>query len=166
MELTGPKHQSLLRPNLSLLSIMIVAGEASGDIHGASLAQALKRLNPEIECKLFGSGGEEMRAAGVETLVDARDMGIIGVPEIARAIVKLYRAYRTLLSAARSRRPSAIVLIDWPDFNIKLAKRLHRDGFKIIYYISPQVWAWRKYRIRALRRYVDRMIVILPFEEE
>ena len=145
---------------------MIVAGEASGDIHGASLAQALKRLNPEIEYKLFGSGGEEMRAAGVETLVDARDMGIIGVPEIARAIGKLYRAYRTLLNAARSRRPSAIVLIDWPDFNIKLAKRLHRDGFKIIYYISPQVWAWRKYRIRALRRYVDRMIVILPFEEQ
>jgi lipid-A-disaccharide synthase len=145
---------------------MIVAGEASGDIHGASLAQALKRLYPDTHYKLFGSGGEEMRAAGVETLVDARDMGIIGVPEIARAIGKLYRAYRTLLSAARSMRPSAIVLIDWPDFNIKLAKKLHREGFKIIYYISPQVWAWRKYRIRALRRYVDRMIVILPFEEE
>lgn len=145
---------------------MIVAGEASGDIHGASLAQALKRLNPDTQYKLFGSGGEEMRAAGVETLVDARDMGIIGVPEIARAIGKLYRAYRTLLRAARSRRPSAIVLIDWPDFNIKLAKKLHRDGFRIIYYISPQVWAWRKYRIRSLRRYVDRMIVILPFEEE
>ena len=145
---------------------MIVAGEASGDKHGASLAQALKRLNPEIKYELFGSGGEEMRAAGVETLVDARDVGIIGVLEIARAMRKLYRAYRTLISAARSRRPSAIVLIDWPDFNMRLAKKLHSEGFKVIYYISPQVWAWRKYRIRALRRDIDQMLVILPFEEE
>jgi len=145
---------------------MIVAGEASGDKHGASLAQALTRLNPEINYELFGSGGDEMRAAGVETLVDAREVGIIGVVEIARAIGKLYRAYRTLLRAARSRRPSAVVLIDWPDFNMRLARKLHREGFKIIYYISPQVWAWRRYRIRALRRNVDRMLVILPFEEE
>ncbi len=145
---------------------MIVAGEASGDKHGASLARALAQLHPEIKFQLFGSGGEDMRAAGVETLVDAREVGIIGVLEIARAIGKLYRAYRTLLSAARSRRPSAVVLIDWPDFNMRLARKLHREGFKIIYYVSPQVWAWRRYRIRALRRDVDRMLVILPFEEE
>jgi len=166
MERTGPEHESLLNPNSSVLSIMVVAGEASGDKYGASLAEALKRLNPEINYELFGSGGEEMRAAGVDTLVDAREVGIIGVPEVARAIGKLYRAYRTLLSAARSRRPSAVVLIDWPDFNMRLAKKLHREGFKIIYYISPQVWAWRRYRIHALRRDVDRMLVILPFEEE
>ena len=166
MERTGPEHQSLLKPNPSALSIMIVAGEASGDKHGASLAQALMRLNPETKYQLFGSGGEEMRAAGVETLVDVRDVGVMGVPEIARAVGKLYRAYRTLLGAARLRRPTAIVLIDWPDFNIRLARKLHREGFKTIYYISPQVWAWRKYRIRALRRNVDRMLVILPFEEE
>jgi lipid-A-disaccharide synthase len=145
---------------------MIVAGEASGDKHGASLARALKRLLPETDLQLFGSGGGEMRAAGVETLVDAREVAVIGVPEIARAIGKLYRAYRTLLGAARSRRPAAVVLIDWPDFNMRLARKLHREGFKVIYYISPQVWAWRKYRIRALRRDVDRMLVILPFEVE
>lgn len=144
---------------------MIVAGEASGDKHGGSLARAIKRLYPEINFELFGSGGEEMRAAGVETLVDARDVAIIGVPEIARALGKLYRAYRTLIKAARSRRPSVIVLIDWPDFNMRLAKKLHREGLKIVYYVSPQVWAWRKYRVRALRRDVDRMLVILPFEE-
>ena len=166
MERTGQEGQSPPDPHPSVLSIMIVAGEASGDKHGASLAQALTRLNPEVNCKLFGSGGEEMRAARVETLVDAREVGIIGVAEIARAAGKLYRAYRTLLGAARSRRPSAVVLIDWPDFNMRLAKKLHREGFKIIYYISPQVWAWRRYRIRALRRDVDRMLVILPFEEE
>jgi lipid-A-disaccharide synthase len=166
MERTGPEHQSHSNPNSSVLSIMIVAGEASGDKHGASLAEALKRLNPEINYELFGSGGDEMRAAGVETLVDAREVGIIGVPEIARAIGKLYQAYRTLLDAARSRRPSAVVLIDWPDFNMRLARKLHRRGYKIIYYISPQVWAWRRYRVRALRRYVDLMLVILPFEEQ
>src|SRR6185295_9551663 len=153
-------------PKSSTLSLMIVAGEASGDKHGASLVQALIRLNPEITFEMFGSGGEEMRAAGVETLVDAREVAIIGVPEIARAIGKLYRAYRTLLDAARSRRPAAIVLIDWPDFNMRLARKLHREGFKIIYYISPQVWAWRRYRVRALRRDVDRLLVILPFEEQ
>src|SRR6185503_14565104 len=162
------EHTVLQSPNRkpSTLSLMIVAGEASGDKHGASLAQALTRLNPEITFEMFGSGGEEMRAAGVETLVDAREVGIMGVLEIARAMGKLYRAYRTLLDAARSRRPSAVVLIDWPDFNMRLAKTLHREGFKIIYYISPQVWAWRRYRVRALRRDVDRMLVILPFEEE
>src|SRR5437867_3942946 len=166
MERTSPERNSSLNPKSSNLSIMIVAGEASGDKHGASLTQALKRLYPEITFDLFGSGGEGMRAAGVETLVDAREVAIIGVPEIARAIGRLYRAYRTLLNAARSRRPSAVVLIDWPDFNMRLARKLHREGFKIIYYISPQVWAWRRYRIRALRRNVDRMLVILPFEEE
>ena len=166
MERNPPENRSKASSNSSPISIMIVAGEASGDKHGASLARALNRLHPETEFQLFGSGGHEMRAAGVETLVDAREVAVIGVPEIARAIGKLYGAYRTLLGAARRRRPSAVVLIDWPDFNMRLARKLHREGFKIIYYVSPQVWAWRKYRIRALRRDVDRMLVILPFEVE
>ena len=165
MEQTGPEHSSVSNPHTSVLPIMIVAGEASGDRHGAALAIALRQLKPDLEHHLFGAGGEEMRSAGVETLVDARDVAIIGLPEIARALGKLYRAYRTLLNAARSRRPATVVLIDWPDFNMRLAKRLHREGFKVVYYISPQVWAWRKYRVRALRRDVDRMLVILPFEE-
>jgi lipid-A-disaccharide synthase len=150
----------------SPLKILIAAGEASGDKHGAALARSLAELYPEIEFELFGSGGEEMREAGVETLVDAREVAIIGIPEIARALGKLYSAYRKLVSAARSRRPHAVVLIDWPDFNMRLARRLRRDRFKIIYYISPQVWAWRRYRVRAIRRDVDRMLVILPFEED
>lgn len=166
MERTSPERDSGLGSKSTALSIMIVAGEASGDKHGGSLARSLTRLYPEIKFNLFGSGGDEMRAAGVETFVDARDVAIIGVPEVARAIGKLYRAYRTLLSAARARRPSAVVLIDWPDFNMRLARKLHREGLKIIYYVSPQVWAWRGYRVRALRRDVDRMLVILPFEEE
>ncbi|MEW6209350.1 MAG: lipid-A-disaccharide synthase [Acidobacteriota bacterium] len=149
-----------------MTKIMIVAGEASGDRHGAALALALRRLYPETRFEFFGSGGEEMRAAGVETLVDAADVAIIGIPEILRAIGKLYRAYRRLIRAARERRPSAVVLIDWPDFNMRLARNLRREGLRIIYYISPQVWAWRRYRVRALRRDVNQMLVILPFEEE
>ena len=144
---------------------MIVAGEASGDKHGAALARHLVAGNPEIHFELFGSGGEEMRAAGVETLVDVRDVAIIGVAEIVRSLGTLYRAYRRLLAAARQRKPDVVVLIDWPDFNMRVARRLRRDGFKIVYYISPQVWAWRRHRVNALRRDVDRMLVILPFEE-
>ncbi|HEX5732430.1 MAG TPA: lipid-A-disaccharide synthase [Blastocatellia bacterium] len=150
----------------SALRIMVVAGEASGDKHGAALVCALRKIYPNAGFEIFGSGGEEMRSAGVETLVDARETAVIGVPEIARAIGRLYSAYRTLLEAARARRPDTVVLIDWPDFNMRLARRLRREGHKIVYYISPQVWAWRRYRVRALRRDVERMLVILPFEEE
>src|SRR5206468_3273044 len=113
------------------------------DKHGASLANALKDLSRQTALDLFGSGAGEMRAAGVELVVDIHELAVLGVVEVAGAIVKFYRAYRKLLSAARSRRPDAIVLIDWPDFNMRLARKLHREGFKIIYYISPQVWAWR-----------------------
>ncbi len=149
----GQGSDSVLSPRSSVL--MIVAGEASGDRHGAALARSLVRLFPEVKFEMFGAGGEEMRAAGVDTLVDAREVAIIGIPEIIRALGKLYRAYRKLLKAARERRPEGIVLIDWPDFNLRLARRLHREGFKVIYYISPQVWAWRRYRVRAIRRDVQ-----------
>jgi lipid-A-disaccharide synthase len=155
----GASHRNNLR-------IMIVAGEASGDKHGAALARSLSEINADKPAEIFGSGGDEMRAAGVETLIDARDVAVMGVPEIARAIGRFYRAYRTLLSAALSRKPDAVVLIDWPDFNLRFARRLHHYGFKVIYYISPQVWAWRRYRVKAIRRLVDRMLVILPFERE
>jgi len=145
---------------------MIVAGEASGDKHGAALAFALKKLAGSRNVSLFGSGGTEMRAAGVETVVDCRELGIIGIPEILRALPRFYGAYRRLVAAALERRADVVVLIDWPDFNLRLGARLHRNGFKIVYYISPQVWAWRKYRVRAILRLVDQMLVILPFEEE
>src|SRR5580693_10671713 len=105
------------------LRVMIVAGEASGDKHGASLARALSEMTSGVGIEIFGSGGDEMRAAGVETLVDAREVAIMGVPEIAAALGRLYHAYRTLVRAARSRRPDAVVLVDWPDFNLRLARR-------------------------------------------
>lgn len=161
-----PSHLKSVDEVHSTMKLMIVAGEASGERHGAALARSIKRLFPKVDFELFGSGGEEMRAAEVETLVDVRDIGIIGIDEVIRAFGRIYGAYRKLLEAARQRRPSAIVLIDFPDFNMALARRLRREGFKIIYYISPQVWAWRQHRTKALNRDVARMLVILPFEEE
>ena len=148
------------------LSLMMVAGEASGDKHGAKLYAALRKLRPEAKWSAFGSGGEEMRAAGVETLVDVRDVAIMGLLEVARALPKFLRVFRTLRRLARERRPSVVILIDWPEFNLRLAKKLRRDGHRIIYYISPQIWAWRTYRIRAIQRDVEEMLVILPFEKE
>lgn len=145
---------------------MIVAGEASGDKHGAKLAAALRAAMPEAGFEFFGSGGEEMRAAGVETLVDSREVAIMGALEVARALPKFLRVFRRLREAARARKPRLVILIDWPEFNLRLAKRLHRDGHRIVYYISPQIWAWRSYRVNTIRRHVERMLVILPFEKE
>src|SRR5215203_1289193 len=110
------------------LSLMIVAGEASGDGHGAKLVAALRALRPGVEWEFFGAGGEEMRAAGVETLVDAREVAIMGALEVAAALPKFLRVFRRLRAAARERRPRAVVLVDWPEFNLRLARRLKRDG--------------------------------------
>jgi lipid-A-disaccharide synthase len=145
------------------VKLMIVAGEASGDRHAARLVDGLREIVPGVE--VFGSGGEELRARGTELLVDVRDVNLIGVTEVAQGIRRLYAAFRRLSEAAVARRPDAVVLVDWPDFNLRLAKKLRRAGLRVIYYISPQVWAWREYRVRQIRRDVDRMLVIFPFEE-
>lgn len=152
-------------PRLSV-SIMLVAGEASGDKHGAKLAAALKALRPDLEFEFFGAGGDEMRSAGVETLVDAREVAIMGALEVAKALPKFLRVFRRLREAANDRKPDLVVLIDWPEFNLRLAKRLRKDGHRVAYYISPQIWAWRSYRIRGIRRDVEKMLVILPFEQD
>ena len=148
------------------MPLMIVAGEASGDKHGARLVAALRELRPNLEWEFFGSGGDEMRARGVETIVDARDLAIIGVLEVASQLTRFLRAFRSLRAAARARHPRLVILIDWPEFNLRLARRLRRDGQRVAYYISPQIWAWRSYRIRAIKRDIERMFVILPFERD
>ncbi len=148
------------------IKLMIVAGEASGDKHGAKLAAALQALRSDAQFEFFGAGGDEMRAAGVETLVDAREVAIMGALEVAKALPKFLRVFRRLREAAKERNPDLVVLIDWPEFNLRLAKRLRQDGHRVAYYISPQIWAWRSYRIRGIRRDVEKMLVILPFERE
>jgi lipid-A-disaccharide synthase len=148
------------------LRLMIVAGEPSGDAHGASLVQALRDGAPDTDFEFFGSTGELMRNAGVESVVRADDLAIMGIVEVARVFPRFLRAFRQLKAAALARRPDAVILVDWPEFNLRLAKALHRSGLRIIYYISPQVWAWRSYRVRQLRRDVDLLLSILPFEKE
>jgi lipid-A-disaccharide synthase len=148
------------------LSLMIVAGEPSGDAHAASLVRALHEVAPDVPFEFFGSTGPLMRAAGVETVVRADDLAIMGIVEVARVLPRFLRAFRKLKRAAIERKPQAVILVDWPEFNLQLARSLHRQGFRVIYYISPQVWAWRSYRVRKLRRYVDLLLSILPFEKE
>ena len=148
------------------LGLLIVAGEASGDLHGASLVRQLRGLEPDL--RVSGVGGEQMRAAGVELLYDQRHLAVVGITEVLSHLRDLRQAMAVLVDAALQPQVDGIVLIDYPDFNLVLARRVRRrrPDLPIIYYISPQVWAWRRGRLRTIARLVDRMVVILPFEEE
>jgi lipid-A-disaccharide synthase len=146
--------------------ILIVAGEASGDGHAAKLVSALRESSPETEFEFFGAAGPKMREAGVEAIVRSDGLSIVGLAEIGRALPMFLRASNDLRRAARMRKPDAAILVDFPDFNLKLAKTLRKQGLCVIYYISPQLWAWRKYRTSTIRKYVDLMITILPFEKD
>jgi lipid-A-disaccharide synthase len=146
------------------LKIMMVAGEASGDGHGAKVVRELRRLNPSIE--VFGSAGPRMRAEGVEAIIEAETLSIVGVPEIARALPLFLRTFSTLKRAADQQRPDGVVLVDFPEFNLRLAKALTKRGHRVIYYISPQLWAWRSGRRRIIQKNVEKLLTILPFEKE
>ncbi len=146
------------------INLMLVAGEPSGDAHASALATALKTSAGSAELELFGATGPLMRAAGVESAVRSDDLSILGLLEIGRALPKFWTAYETLKQEALERNPDAVVLVDWPDFNFRLARSLHARGLKIIYYISPQLWAWRSHRVRNIQRDVDLLLAILPFE--
>ena len=147
-----------------LSKIWIVAGESSGDLYGAKLACDLKRLNPEAE--IAGMGGVKMREAGVRLLVDSTELGVVGVVEVLGMIFQFIRIMLFLVKKAKEEHPDAVVLVDYPGFNIRLAKRLKKLGIPVIWYISPQVWVWRKSNIPKLARYCTKMMVIFPFEAE
>jgi lipid-A-disaccharide synthase len=146
------------------LSLMIVAGEPSGDAHAAALVRALRDAAPAVHLEFFGATGPLLRAAGVDSVVNSDDLSILGLLEIGRALPKFWRAFKELKHAALERKPDAVILVDWPDFNLRLARSLHRRGLKVIYYISPQLWAWRSHRAKTIQRDVDLMLAILPFE--
>lgn len=143
--------------------ILIITGEASGDVHGANLARALKALDPGVS--LLGVGGARMRAAGVDLVPDVAPVDLIGVVGPA-ALSAIWRRVRTVRRVLKTRSFDAIVLIDNPGLNLHFARCAKRLGHRVIYYITPQLWAWRPQRMRRIRRDVDRAIVILPFEEE
>jgi lipid-A-disaccharide synthase len=150
--------------------ILISAGEASGEFYGAELMQALRRqlsqCSPCSQAEFFGVGGDQMRQAGCELLADAREIAEVGIVEVVKHIPRIYRRFREVVSEARDRRPDAAVLIDFPDFNLRLARELHQLNVPVIYYVSPQLWAWKQRRIERVRKYVREMLVIFPFEEK
>ena len=142
--------------------VMIIAGESSGDLYGSCLAESLKKLCPRI--RLFGLGGQRMRQAGVELLHDNRDMAVVGVSEVISHLGDIVSAFLTLKRKLKEERPDLLVLIDYPDFNLLLARFAKRMGIDIVYYVSPQVWAWREGRVNTIARLVKKIVVLFPFE--
>ncbi len=143
--------------------VLIVAGEASADLHGSHLVKAILKNKPAVE--FWGIGGTNMAEAGVNILVSSSDMAVVGLTEVLSRFQTIVQAANTMKSALRRLHPDLLILIDYPDFNLHLAGTAKRLRVPVLYYISPQVWAWRRGRIRKIARRVDRMAVILPFEE-
>jgi lipid-A-disaccharide synthase len=146
------------------MKLAIVAGEASGDLHAAEVLAELRKLQPDVTA--FGIGGDLLEAEGMRVLHHAREMGIVGLFNVLRHIGMFKRIFRDLIAAIERERPDAVLLVDYPGFNLRVAQRCKEMGLHVIYYISPQVWAWRRGRVRHIARYVDEMLVIFPFEEE
>lgn len=143
--------------------ILIVAGETSGDIHGARLVEHLTAESPGLF--LYGIGGDAMARAGVRLAFHASALAVVGFVEVVGRLRTIRRAFRWIVQSLEKERPDAVVLIDFPDFNLRVARQAARRGIPVVYYISPQVWAWRRNRVGHIAKYVDRMIVIFPFEE-
>ena len=146
------------------MKLAIVAGEASGDLHASEVVRELKSLDPSLET--FGIGGDLLAAEGMRILHHAREMGIVGLFNVLRNYPMFRRIFDDVVRAIAAEKPDAVMLVDYPGFNLRLAKRCRALGLRVIYYISPQVWAWRRGRVKQIAKYVDRMIVILPFEED
>jgi lipid-A-disaccharide synthase len=142
--------------------LLVVAGEASGDLHGGRLLSELRRLVPGV--RAFGLGGDEMRAAGLEAVAHSSEISVVGITEVLKILPRARQIFASLLREVDRRRPRLAVLIDFPDFNLRLAGELKARGIEVVYYISPQVWAWRKRRVKEIARVVDRMLVLFPFE--
>jgi len=143
--------------------ILIVAGEASGDLHGSQLVRAMKLEQPGLS--FYGVGGGKLKEAGVDLWADVADMAVVGLTEVVPKLRMILTVMNRLKKSMRSLKPDLVILIDYPDFNLPLARSAKKNGIPVFYYISPQVWAWRKGRIKTISRVVDRMAVILPFEE-
>src|ERR1700704_5467443 len=146
------------------LKILLSAGEASGDNYGAQLIESLRQLAPSST--FFGMGGEKMRASGAEILVHANEVAVIGLVEVLTHLPGIRRRFKHLVAEAARRKPDAAILIDFPDFNLRLARELHRLGIPVFYFVSPQIWAWRTGRVKQIKKYVRKMIVIFSFEQE
>ncbi len=146
------------------MKILISAGEASGEMYGAELIEALHRRDAGVE--FFGVGGPRMRAAGCDTIVDAKELAVVGITEILSHLRKIYGLFNRLIAEADRRKPGLGVVIDAPAFNWRVARQLHKRGIPVVYYVCPQFWAWRQGRVKLLRKYISKALVIFPFEEK
>lgn len=146
------------------MQFLLSAGEASGDTYGAQLIDALRQLSSGST--FFGMGGEKMRASGCDLLIDAKDVAVVGLVEVVKHLPDIRRRFKHVVAEAARRKPDAAILIDFPDFNLRLARELHRLGIPVFYFVSPQIWAWRTGRVQQIKKYVRKMIVIFPFEQE
>jgi len=144
--------------------ILVSAGEASGDLYAAQVVEELRRIWPDAE--FFGCTGPRLRAAGVRTVVDAASLAVVGLIEVVAHIPRIYGEYRRLLAEVRRLRPDVAILTDSPDFHLRVARQLERDGIPVILLVAPQVWAWRKGRLSGMRRSLKHLLCIFPFEEE
>jgi len=142
--------------------IMMVAGEVSGDLHGALLMEAILHIDPKVQ--FFGIGGEHLGRMGMKLLYHSQSLSVVGITEIFFKIGSILKALRRLKQSLDRERPDLIILIDFPDFNLRLAKIAHRKGIPVLYYISPQVWAWRPKRVKLIAQWVKKMVVLFPFE--
>src|SRR4051794_16248015 len=157
-----PQRAAKLMP-----TIFISAGEASGERYGALLIEALKQRLALLgrTAKFIGMGGPSMTAAGLDRVVRAEDMAVMGITEVVRHLPRIYREFRKLKQSLHDRRPDVAILIDFPDIHFKLARELRALGVPVLFFVSPQLWAWKKHRIKLVQKYVERMLVIFPFEE-
>ena len=145
-------------------TIMIIAGEASGDMHGASLVHEMLKIDSSL--KFYGIGGNKLQEAGVKLHAHASEMSVVGITEVIPKLGTILRIMNRMKKSMDEFNPDLVILIDYPDFNLRIAKAAHKRGIKVFYYISPQVWAWRKGRINQIKKLVNKMAVILPFEVE
>ncbi len=146
-------------------TVLIVAGEASADRYAARVVERLRERTVSRGLRFVGTGGDNLQRVGVELIAHVRELASIGPREAASHVLKYFATYRRVVREALEGQPAVALLLDFPEFNLRLAARLKRVGIPVVYYISPQIWAWRRYRVRSVRAHVDRMLVILPFEE-
>lgn len=147
-----------------MAKILISAGEASGEMYGAQLIEALQRRDPSLE--FFGAGGDRMRAAGCKTVVDAKDLAVVGITEIVSHLPKIWGLFNQLITEADAQSPELAIVIDSPAFNWRVAREMRKRDIPVVYYVCPQFWAWRQGRVRLLQKYVTKALVIFPFEEK
>jgi lipid-A-disaccharide synthase len=158
---------------MSSVRILISAGEASSEMYGAQLIEALRcragegaRATQNQQLEFFGVGGDRMRTAGCDTVVDAKELSVVGITEILSHLPKIWGLFHKLIAEADKRKPDLAIVIDSPAFNWRVARQMHKRGIPVVYYVCPQFWAWRQSRVRLLRKYVDEALVIFPFEEK